>query len=196
MILLCRLISQFLNNMKPSHSQLIHALLFTSGETWRFSELAETLKISKDEIMQATINLMDELSGQAVVPLINNETITLVTQPELKEFLETLENQERSKEFSKGAIETLALIAYKGPIGKSDIDYIRGVNSQFMLRNLFLRGMIEKTLNSKDRGAQYVISTDALRFLGITSQDQLPEYEQFFNEIEKRIPVENNSSEQ
>ncbi len=196
MILLCRLTSQFLNNMKPSHSQLIHALLFTSGETWRFSELAETLKISKDEIMQAITNLIDELSGQAVVPLINNETITLVTQPELKEFLETLENQELSKEFSKGAIETLALIAYKGPIGKSDIDYIRGVNSQFMLRNLFLRGMVEKAVGSRDRGAQYVISADALRFLGITSQDQLPDYEQFFQEIEKRIPVESTSSEQ
>ena len=65
-----------------------------------------------------------------------------------------------------------------------------------MLRNLFLRGMVEKAVGSRDRGAQYVISADALRFLGITSQDQLPDYEQFFQEIEKRIPVESTSSEQ
>ena len=181
--------------MNQSHSQLIHALLFTSGETWRFSELAESLKISKDETMKAVSELADQLANQAVIPLIHNETVTLVTRPELKEFLEAMENEELAKEFSKGAIETLALIAYKGPISKSDIDYIRGVNSQFMLRNLFMRGMVEKQSGSRDRGAQYVISVDALRFLGITDQDQLPEYKQFFEEIEKRIPAESNTTE-
>lgn len=175
--------------MNHSHAQLIHALLFTSGETWKFSELADALKISKSEVEKGVGELADTLGNQAIIPLIHNESVTLVTKPELKEFLETMESEELAKEFSKGAIETLALIAYKGPISKSDIDYIRGVNSQFMLRNLFLRGMIEKQSGGRDRGASYVISADALRFLGATSEDQLPNFTQFQEEIIKRIPV-------
>ncbi len=167
------------------NTQLIHALLFTSGETWRFSELAETLQLSKSDVVNAVSELADILKDQAVFPLIHEESVTLVTRPELKDELQKLEKEELAKEFSKGAIETLALIAYKGPIGKSDIDYIRGVNSQFMLRNLVLRGMIEKQVGGKG----YIITADALRFLGVTTVDQLPQFNEFFSEIEKRIPT-------
>jgi segregation and condensation protein B len=168
-----------------THTQLIHALLFTSGETWRFSELAETLQLKKDEVIAAVAELADTLQDQAIIPLVHEESITLVTRPELKDMLQSLEKEELAKEFSKGAVETLALIAYKGPIGKSDIDYIRGVNSQFMLRNLVMRGMIEK----QPGGKGYCITADALRFLGVTAVDQLPQFAQFFTEIEKRIPT-------
>ena len=168
-----------------SNTQLIHALLFTSGETWRFSELAETLQLSKSDVNSAVSELADALKDTAIITLIHEESITLVTKPELKEELQKLEKEELAKEFSKGAIETLALIAYKGPIGKSDIDYIRGVNSQFMLRNLVLRGMIEKQIGGKG----YIITADALRFLGVTAVDQLPQFKEFFTEIEKRIPA-------
>jgi segregation and condensation protein B len=174
--------------MNPN-TQLIHALLFTSGETWRFSELAETLQLSKSDVMNAISELVDILKDTAIIALIHEESITLVTRPELKEELQKLEKEELAKEFSKGAIETLALIAYKGPIGKSDIDYIRGVNSQFMLRNLVLRGMIEKQVSGKG----YIITADALRFLGVTAVDQLPQFNEFFTEIEKRIPVSDSS---
>lgn len=176
--------------MNPTPTQLIQALLFTSGETWRFSELTETLKLKADEVASALSELDEQLKDQAITLLIHNESVTLVTRPELAEFLRAMETEELSKEFSKGAIETLALIAYRGPISKSDIDYIRGVNSQFMLRNLFMRGMIEKQSSSRDRGAQYVISADALRYLGVSNPDQLPEFNEFFTEIQKRIPVD------
>jgi segregation and condensation protein B len=168
------------------NTQLIHALLFTSGETWRFSELAETLQLSKSDVVNAVSELADILKDQAVFPLIHEESVTLVTRPELKDELQKLEKEELAKEFSKGAIETLALIAYKGPIGKSDIDYIRGVNSQFMLRNLVMRGMIEKQTSGKG----YVITTDALRFLGVTNRENLPQFNEFFTEIEKRLPLD------
>jgi segregation and condensation protein B len=171
------------------NTQLVHALLFTSGDTWNFSEFAETLQLSKDETSTAVSELADILQDQAVIPLIHNESVTLVTRPELKDALQKLEKEEIVKEFSKGALETLALIAYRGPIGKSDIDYIRGVNSQFMLRNLVLRGMIEKA-SGTNRKNEYVVTADALRFLGVTQPDDLPKFHELHSEIEKRIPVE------
>jgi segregation and condensation protein B len=112
----------------------------------------------------------------------------LVTQPEFKDFLQSLDDGEIIKEFSKGALETLALIAYNGPITKSDIDYIRGVNSQFMIRNLIMRGMIEKQTSQKSSG--YCITIDALRYLGVTDVGQLPHFDTFHQEITKRIPLE------
>jgi segregation and condensation protein B len=144
------------------------------------------LQLKKDEVTAAILELSEILKDQAVITLINDESITLVTRPELKDELQKLEKEELAKEFSKGAIETLALIAYKGPIGKSDIDYIRGVNSQFMLRNLVMRGMIEKQAGGKG----YNITTDALRFLGVTNREDLPQFNEFFTEIEKRLPVD------
>jgi len=174
--------------MTPTHAQIIQALLFTSGETWRFSELMETLSIDRDILDSALLDLDTLLEAQGIMTIIHNDTVTLVTRPEVREILTSLETAETTKEFSKGAVETLALIAYRGPISKSDIDYIRGVNSQFMLRNLVMRGMIEKQ-SATSRGSGYVVTTDALRFLGVASPDELPEYASFVQEIEKRIPV-------
>jgi segregation and condensation protein B len=175
--------------MKLPLSQIIYALLFTTGDTWRFSELKQTLSITNDELNESLKHLSLELENFSVLLIVHNETVALVTRPDYKEFLVDLEKAESIKEFSKGSLETLTLVAYKGPISKSDIDYIRGVNSQFMLRNLVLRGMIEKVIG-KNRG-EYTITIDALRYLGVESVDQLPNYEKFSQEIEKRLPVEN-----
>ena len=174
-----------------NHSELIHALLFTSGHAWKFSELADSLGITLKEVLAATGELAEKLHDQPVTTIIHNDSIALVTRPELMEFLQAREDEELGKEFSKGALETLALIAYRGPIAKSDIDYIRGVNSQFMIRNLFLRGMIEKASMSKDRGASYTITIDALRYLGVDHVENLPQYAEFSAEIEKRVIPQN-----
>jgi chromosome segregation and condensation protein ScpB len=64
-----------------------------------------------------------------------------------------------------------------------------------MIRNLIMRGMIEKQSGSKDRGAGYVITTDALRYIGVTDRDQLPHYSEFTQEILKRIPTEESSNQ-
>lgn len=180
--------------MELSYSKLIHTLLFTTGDLWRFSELEQTLQIERSELENAIQELDQDISSGPVMLLIHNETLSLVTRPEYKDFLKQIEKNETIKEFSKGAIETLALIAYRGPIARSDIDYIRGVNSQFMLRNLLLRGMVEKAPKNT-----YQITSDALRFLGVESVEQLPQFEQFSEEIAKRVPVadfeENENSE-
>ncbi len=170
--------------MKLSHANLIYTLLFTTGDSWRFSDLEQTLQIDRDSIEIALKELDEQILNHPVMLLIYNESVTLVTRPEYREFLKQVEKNETIKEFSKGALETLALIAYRGPITRSDIDYIRGVNSQFMLRNLLIRGMIEKAPKNT-----YRITLDALRFLGVESPEQLPQFEQFSEEIAKRSPV-------
>lgn len=170
--------------MELPYSKLIHTLLFTTGDSWRFSDLEQTFQISREILESALTELDQQLSESPIMLLVHSENVQLVTRPEYREFLKEIEKSETIKEFSKGALETLSLIAYRGPISRSDIDYIRGVNSQFMLRNLLLRGMIEKAPKNT-----YQITLDALRFLGVESVEQLPEFDKFSEEIAKRVPI-------
>jgi len=68
------------------------------------------------------------------------------------------------------------LIAYLGPISRAQIDYFRGVNSSFILRNLLMRGLIERVSESADRSYSYQISFDLLKHLGISKIEDLPDY--------------------
>ncbi len=82
------------------------------------------------------------------------------------------------------ALETLSIIIYRGPITKKEIDYIRGVNSGFILRNLLIRGLIEKDESKEGRGVQYKPTLDLLSLLGISNLSELPEYDAVKKEIE------------
>jgi segregation and condensation protein B len=82
-------------------------------------------------------------------------------------------------------METLSTILYYGPISRRDIDYIRGVNSTFIIRNLLVRGLIEKAENDKDqRIFMYKPTFDLLAFLGITKIEDLPDYTKIREEFE------------
>ena len=77
----------------------------------------------------------------------------------------------------RAGIETLTIIAYRGPVSKKEIEYIRGVNSQYALRNLLLRGLIERNTSPNDeRMVVYNVTSDTIRFLGLQNVSELPEY--------------------
>jgi len=84
----------------------------------------------------------------------------------------------------KAGLETLSIILYKAPITRVEIDYLRGVNSNFILRNLLIRGFIEKVVNPGDqRSYLYKPSLDLLSFLGVSKVEDLPEYVSIQEEI-------------
>jgi len=72
----------------------------------------------------------------------------------------------------------LSIIIYKGPISRAEIDYIRGVQSNFIIRNLSIRGLIEKVINPKDaRSFLYKPTFDLLQYLGVAKIEEMPEFE-------------------
>jgi segregation and condensation protein B len=84
-------------------------------------------------------------------------------------------------------LETLSIVLYLGPVSRSEIDYIRGVNSNFILRNLLMRGLVERIEHETDkRSLKYRPTFELLSFLGIGSVEELPEYETTRAEIEAR----------
>ncbi|MBP6911652.1 MAG: SMC-Scp complex subunit ScpB [Candidatus Pacebacteria bacterium] len=167
-----------------STAQLIQALLFYKGEPLTKENLVKTLVKTEREIDEAIIELREVLTGQGIVLIEINDTYALATSHIASNLLEALKKEELSKDLSKASVETLAIIAYTGSVSRAEIDYIRGVNSSFILRALLIRRLIDKIPNPKDaRTFLYRPSPDLLSYFGISTETSFPDYEKFHNTI-------------
>lgn len=159
-------------------SAQIEALLFYKGEPLSFQDMAKILKVTESDIEEGIRLLKQSLEDRGLTVIEINDQFTLGTRKEASEILEELRKEELNKELSKASLETLSVILYKGSATRGDIDYVRGVNSSFILRNLLMRGLIEKTVDKEDtRKLVYTPTIKTLQFMGITSLDELPERE-------------------
>jgi segregation and condensation protein B len=166
-------------------STKIEAILFYAAEPIKLTSLAKTLEVSKTELEVALLELETALKDRGI-KLINHEgEVALVTSPELSSVIEKMIKEERERDLGRAGIETLSIIAYKGPVSKKEIEYIRGVNSQYVIRNLLLRGLIERKSNERDeRSGLYVVTADTLRHLGLNKITDLPEYTEANKQLE------------
>lgn len=165
----------------------IEALLFVAGEGMTVTRLASILKKNDEEIKEALAGLETHLAeSHSLSVLKDGDHVALVTANSVSKIVEDFAKEEFSEELTRAGLETLAIVAYKGPIKRSEIDYIRGVNSSFMIRNLLMRGLLERVRDQKDmRAYYYKISSDFLKFLGISSHSELPEYGDFALKLEE-----------
>jgi len=164
----------------------IEVILFYLAEPVSADFLAKTLEIKKTELMKAVKELSQNLLTRGLRIVIHDDEIILVTAPEYSGLIEKIIKEERERELGRAGIETLSIIAYKGPVSRKEIDYIRGVNSQFALRNLLLRGLVERKNSEHDeRIMMYNITGDTLRHLGLGEISELPEY----NETRQQLDV-------
>lgn len=163
----------------------IEALLFFEGEPVKKEKLAKILKKDLAELEEALNRLAIRLDDHGLVLIFKDDFVSLGTDPEMSSLIETLKKEETDKDLSRAALETLSIILYKGPITRAEIDYIRGVNSSFILRNLLIRDLVEKEENPDDsRSYLYKPSINLLSFLGIASLNDLPEYQEVQKELE------------
>ncbi|MBI3627343.1 MAG: SMC-Scp complex subunit ScpB [Candidatus Sungbacteria bacterium] len=156
----------------------IESILFLSGEAMTARQLEKVLQSKSKDVVQALEELESEYAGRGIRLLKNNDEWQFGTAPENSDILEDLVKGEFSAELSKAAAETLAVIAYKGPLTRAEIEYIRGVNSSYSVRNLMLRGLAERVENPKDaRSYLYRVSLDMLKYLGLENREALPNFE-------------------
>lgn len=166
----------------------IEALLFLKGEPMTIKQLSKTLKEPEDKVKSAIDYLQNNLSGRGIRLIKKEDSVMLTTAPESSGFTKELVKEEFNSELTKASLETLSIIVYKGPINRSKIDYIRGVNSAFTVRNLLIRGLVERVINPKDsRSYLYKPSFQFLQYLGIQNIKDLPEYEEFNKKSEEFI---------
>lgn len=163
----------------------LEAVLFFLGEPVKKKKLVELLNISSDELETAAQKLSLNLTGRGLSLINTDEAFELRTSSDAAALIEKVTKEEYTRDLGKAGAETLATVLYRGPIAKRDIDYIRGVNSAFILRNLMIRGLIERVINKKDaRSFIYKPTTELLAHLGVTNSEELPEYQKVQEEIE------------
>lgn len=162
----------------PSLKSQIESLLFLSNRPLTANKIASLLSASPKEVETALEELFVEYkqSERGIKIFKNGKEWQMGTSPENAALVSAFLQEELTGELTKPQLETLAIIAYRGPITKGEIEQIRGINCSLILRNLLIRGLIQIE-KKKDGEPVYSISMDFLKFLGVTSPQELPEYE-------------------
>ncbi len=158
---------------------IIESILFASGEPVKLAKLMKILSITLEETekMLEVLNEKYSLSQSGLSLLKKGQEVQLASKADNAEFVENLVKSELTDALSPAAMEVASIIAYRGPISKAEIEQIRGVNCAYTLRNLLLRGLIERNDNPRDnRGYVYAITFDFLKKLGVSEVKNLPEY--------------------
>ena len=163
----------------------LEAILFYKNEPMEIKKLSKFLGVEEKEVKEALKKLANSLENRGLCLVMTEDEASLATAPEMKGLIEQIAKDEMSKEMGKAGLETLSIILYNGPISRREIDYIRGVNSTFILRNLTMRGLVEREQDSHDqRIFKYRGSLSLLAHLGIKNIEELPEFDTFKSKIE------------
>lgn len=141
-------------------------------------------EVSAEDISEALAVLRHRLEAGALRLLETETDIVLVTAPTLAPFIEQLRKADIKNDIGKAGAETLAIILYRGPVGRAEIDRIRGVNSSFILRNLLIRGLIERAEIKKGSGYTFVVATALLQQLGVATQTELSDFSQIVSALD------------
>ena len=163
----------------------IEATLFYLAEPVRISALCKTLDVKKEDVMLALAELSKIYEGRGLALIQHDDAVSFITSPEMSDTVQKIAKEEYEGDLGRASLETLAIVAYKGPVSRKEIDYIRGVNSQYSLRILLLRGLIErKSKIGETRVSLYTVTIDALLYLGLKNINELPEYGNIKEQIE------------
>lgn len=174
----------------------LEAVLFFKAEPLSVKKLAQILKTDETEVKSALQILKGKLEGRGVTLIEKDDEVMLGTAAEASGIIDELSREELSRDLGKAGLETLSIVLYRGPITRSGIDYIRGVNSTFILRNLLIRGLVEKVPNPSDqRSFLYRATFDLLSHLGISRVEDLPEYGSTNESIEKFVEEFSNEND-
>lgn len=166
-------------------ASVIESILFVHGEPLAEKKLAEIAQVSVPEAAQGLRELERRLAGRGLALVEKAGEWQMVTHPDNAAHIETLQKDQHTHDLSRAALETLAIIAYKGPLTRAEIEYIRGVHSSFSLRTLLMRGLVERVENEKDaRSFLYAASFDFLKYLGLARLKDLPDYESLRGSLE------------
>lgn len=164
-------------------SAKIEAILFLSSRPVSIKKMAKITQSSEEEIRQAVEVLKEKrnvvFSGMHVFE--NDQAVELGSNPEFSDILQTVTKEESESDLTPPQLETLTIIAYRGPVTKAEIEHIRGVNCTIILRNLLMRGLIIEQKNVEKIQPEYIVSTELLRHLGVAAVQELPDYERLHN---------------
>lgn len=159
-------------------SAKIEGLLFVSSGLVSVNQLAKALDLTETAV-EAQLLVLDQhykTNGHGLRLMRVKSRVQLTTAPEISKTVETYLDLESTSTLSQAALETLAIIAYKQPVTRPEVDVIRGVNSDGVMRTLLSKGLIEELgrADTPGRPIFYGTSPEFLQYFGLESLDMLP----------------------
>lgn len=175
---------------------ILEALLFVSGEGLATNDIVDLLEVQKSEVNNSINRLKAKYSGKCGIHLLSfNGKVQFGSNPSYSDIVACVLNPIKEKELSNSALETIAVIAYKQPVTRLEIEQIRGVNCDYAVQVLLKHNLIE-VVGRKDVIGKPLLfgTTDSfLKRFQIENISQLPDYEQLLASIkvleEKNTPA-------
>lgn len=170
---------------------VLEGLLFIAGdEGIDLETIKNILEINDEELNGLIEKLISNYSSSERGLNIEKfgKKIKLTTKAEHKEYYERLVNEEANSLLSNAALETLAIIAYNGPVTRVEIDEIRGINSSHLVRKLLLKNLIKDVGRSDKPGRPilYNVTENFLDYFGLKSIEDLPKIEEIKSEDDEK----------
>ncbi|MFA6254896.1 MAG: SMC-Scp complex subunit ScpB [Patescibacteria group bacterium] len=173
----------------------IESLLFISNQPFSVKRLTDLTKSEKDKVETAINELMADYNqaDKGIQVQKIGDKVQLVTHPDNSKLVKDFIKEETTGELSRAALETLTIVAYRGPVSRAELEQIRGVNCAIILRHLLIRGLVESREDRKKMQTVYNITFDFLKFLGINQPQELPDYDKLNSSesLEKILSPEN-----
>jgi segregation and condensation protein B len=156
---------------------MLESILFVADEPVTVARLAEALEVERSVVREAALSLAADYIQRGLRVQYHGEQIQMVTAPEAAPYVERFLGLRYSGKLSAAAVETLAIIAYRQPITTPEIEAIRGVDCQGVLKNLVARGLIEAVdrLDAVGRPVLYATTFEFLEYFGLSNLEDLPE---------------------
>ena len=158
---------------------LVESILYAAAEPATISSLAAALDASVQDIETALADLAGQYTGRGVRLQRLGNQVQLVTAPEAAERVQKFLGLESLNRLSSAAIETLAIIAYRQPITRPQIEMIRGVNCDGVMKTLEQHNLIQELGRAETVGRpmRYGVSFEFLQYFGLTGAHELPPLE-------------------
>lgn len=168
---------------------LLESLLFVADEPMAVSQLAKVLEVEVKSIEAALDRLKAEYSQRGLRIQRKGERVQMVTAPEAAPYIERFLGLQLSSKLSTAALETLAIVAYQQPITRAQIEVVRGVNCDGVLRSLTRKGLIEETgrLEQAGRPILYGTTFEFLQYFGLQDLAELPPLEDEGDEEDRTL---------
>lgn len=176
--------------------EILESLLFLSGNGLKVADVATQLEVKIADVNAAVKRLKEKYGGKSGIHLLSfNGKIQFATNPAYSDVVACVLNPIRERDLSNAALETIAIIAYRQPVTRLDIEQIRGVNSEYTVQMLLKNNLIEVVGRKEAVGKPLLFGTtdEFLKRFQLESLDELPDYETLLESI-KVIGEKNDES--
>jgi segregation and condensation protein B len=154
----------------------VESILFVASEPVPVSLVATVLEVSADQVEEALTALAEMYQTRGLKVLRMGDRVHLTSSPRAARIVEKFLGMEHTVGLSRAALETLAILAYRQPLTRPQVDSIRGVNSESVIENLMAKGLVEEVGRTEGPGRPILYGTTSafLQHFGLGSVAELP----------------------